>query len=105
MFAQEKTESASCTQPGSSYQGRWPPPATTRKIEVTYLGFYQIGEGPKQTSFKLDASFKGGPIGAQIAPELFIANATMQALTLTNVAGQTNIIGLNTNKEIIVPIR
>ena len=50
-----------------------PPPPTTRKIEVTYLGFYQIGEGPKQTSFKLDESFKGGPIGAQIAPELFIA--------------------------------
>ena len=45
------------------------------------------------------------PIGTQIATELFIADATIQALTLTNVAAQTNIIGLNTNKEIIIPIK
>jgi hypothetical protein len=82
-----------------------PPPPTTRKIEVTYQGFYQNGDGPKQTIFKLDEAFFVAPIGARIAPELFIADATMHALTLTNVAAQTNIVPLNAKKEIIVPIQ
>ena len=82
-----------------------PPPPTTRKIDVAYQGFYQSTEGTKQIGFKLDNVFKIAPIGAQIATELFIADATIQALMLTNVAAQTNIIGLNTNKEIIIPIK
>jgi hypothetical protein len=82
-----------------------PPPPTTRKIEVTYQGFYQSGDGPKHTIFKLDDSFTVAPIGAKIAPDLFVAEATMQALTLTNLAAQTNIVPLNAKKEIMVPIR
>jgi hypothetical protein len=82
-----------------------PPPPTTRKIDVAYQGFYQSAEGTKQVGFKLDNVVKIAPIGAQIATELFIADATIQALMLTNVAAQTNIIGLNTNKEIIIPIK
>jgi hypothetical protein len=82
-----------------------PPPPTTRKIEVAYQGFSQIGGGIKQVGYKLDNVFKIAPIGAQIATELFIANASIQALTLTNLGAQTNIILLNTNKDIIVPIK
>jgi hypothetical protein len=82
-----------------------PPPPTTRKIDVAYQGFYQSAEGTKQVGFKLDNVFKIAPIGAQIATELFIADATIQALMLTNVAAQTNIIGLNTNREIIIPLK
>jgi hypothetical protein len=82
-----------------------PPPPTTRKIEVTYQGFYQTGEGPKQTIFKLDEAFSAAPLGARIATDLFIADATAQALTLTNLAGQTTIVPLNAKKEMIVPIR
>ena len=81
------------------------PPPTTRKIEVTYLGFYQTGGGPKNTIFKLGDSFLVAPIGARIATNLFVADATMQTLTLTNLAAQTNVLSLNTNKEIIVPIQ
>lgn len=81
------------------------PPATTRKIEVTYQGFYQTGAGPKNTVFKLDDAYVVAPIGARIATNLFIANATMESLTLTNLAAQTNILLLNTKKEIVVPIR
>lgn len=81
------------------------PPPTTRKIEVTYQGFYQTGEGPKQTIFKLGDAYQVAPIGARIATNLFIANATMQVLTLTNLAAQTNILPLNTKKELEVPIQ
>jgi hypothetical protein len=75
-----------------------------RKIEVTYQGFYQSGEGPKHTIFKLNEAYSVAPIGARIATNLFIADATMQALTLTNLAAQTNIVPLNEKKEILVPI-
>ena len=82
-----------------------PPAPTTRKIEVTYQGFYQANTGPKRTIFKLDAAFVVAPIGAQIATNLYIADATMQAMTLTNLAAQTNIVPLNVKKELIVPIQ
>ncbi len=81
------------------------PPPTTRKIEVTYQGFYQTANSLKQSIFKLGDTFVAAPVGTKIAPELFIADASMQAMTLTNVAAQTNIVPLNTKREIIVPIK
>ena len=81
------------------------PPPTTRTIEVTYQGYYQTGDGAKNTIFKLGDAFQVAPIGARIATNLFIADAMMQALTLTNLAAQTNIVPLNAKKEIIVPIK
>lgn len=80
------------------------PPATTRKIEVTYQGFYQADGGPKQALVKLDGAFMVRPIGASIATNLFVADVTLQTLTLTNHAAQTNILSLNAKKEIEVPI-
>src|ERR1017187_7596376 len=82
-----------------------PPPPTTRKIEVTYQGFYQTGDDLKRAIFKLGEAYLVAPIGARIATNLYIAEATMQALTLTNLSAQTNILPLNTKKEIIVPIQ
>ena len=72
---------------------------------MTYQGFYQTGDGPKHTIFKLGDAFLVAPIGARIATNLFIAEATMQALTLTNLTAQTNILPLNAKKEIVVPIQ
>jgi hypothetical protein len=82
-----------------------PPPPTTRKIEVTYQGFYQSGEGIKQTIFRLDQAYGVAPIGARITNDLFVADATIQELTLTNLAAQTNVVPLNAKKEIIIPIQ
>ena len=81
------------------------PPPTTRKIEVTYQGFYQTDGGAKNTIFKLGDVFLVAPIGTRIATNLFIADATMQTLTLTNLAAQTNVLSLNVKKEIVVPIQ
>ena len=80
------------------------PPATTRKIELTYQGFYQTGDGPKHAIFKLGDAFMAAPMGARVATNLFVAEATMQALTLTNQAAQTNLLPLNVKKEIEIPI-
>jgi hypothetical protein len=81
-----------------------PPPPTTRKIEATYQGFYQTGDGPKHALVKLGDALKFTTIGARLTTNFFVASATMQSLTLTNVTGQTNQLLLNTKKEIEVPI-
>jgi hypothetical protein len=83
-----------------------PPPAvpTTRKIELTYQGFYRTGESARQAIVKMGDAFVVTPIGASIATNLFIADATMLHLILTNLAAQTNILTLNTQKVIEIPI-
>jgi hypothetical protein len=80
-------------------------PPTTRTIEVTYQGFYQTGTDLKHAIYKLGDAFIAAPIGDKVATGLFVAEATMQALTLTNTAAQTNIVPLNVKKAIVVPIQ
>ena len=80
-------------------------PPTTRKVEVTYQGFYQTGDGPKHAICKVGDAFVATPVGTKVTGNLFVADATMQALTLTNSTAQTNIVPLNVKKEIVVPIQ
>ncbi len=82
-----------------------PPPPTTRKVAVTYLGFYQTGEDPRQVFVQVDDALRVSPLGGQIATELFVAEAAVMSLTLTNAAAQTNVVKLNEKKIIEVPIR
>jgi hypothetical protein len=80
-------------------------PPTSRTIELTYQGFYQAGDGPKHAIFKLGEAFTDAAVGTKIATDLFVAEAAMQSLTLTNLAAQTNVVPLNVKKAIIVPIQ
>lgn len=82
-----------------------PPPATTRKIEVTYQGFYETGDGPKNVVIKVGEGFVIARPGLTIATNLFVAQASMQTLTLTNLAAQTNLLLLNAKKELEVPVK
>jgi hypothetical protein len=84
-----------------------PPPPTTRKIELTYQGFYQTGDSPKRALILFDGTLVGIPLGDSVATNLFVANVTMTNLTLTNsaIVGQSNILVLNTKKELEIPIR
>ena len=59
---------------------------------------YQPVGGAINVMFELDDQILSAPIGARITNDTFIANAAKGTLTLTNAAGQTNIIGLNTNR-------
>lgn len=78
---------------------------TTRKVELTYQGFFQTGNDPQRVFIKVDDALMLSQLGGQIATNLFVANATMQSLTLTNLAAQTNVLTLNTKKILEVPIR
>ena len=82
-----------------------PPPPTTRKIEVTYQGFFETSEAGRTAVVKLGEVFMAIPVGAPLATNFFIAAASMQSLTLTNPAAQTTVLTLNGKTEIEVPIK
>jgi hypothetical protein len=81
------------------------PTPTTRKIELTYQGFYQPVNGIKHVIVKLADAFLDKTIGANLTANLYAADATTQGLTLTNSTAQTNLLQLNTKKELEVPIK
>jgi hypothetical protein len=82
-----------------------PPPPTTRKIELAYQGFFQTADRPPRAVVKIGDAFISAPIGGTVATKLYVANATMQTLTLTNHLAQTNVIPLNAKKELEVPLQ
>ncbi len=82
-----------------------PPPPTTRKIELTYLGFYQAEGGQQQTMIQLTNSFLVTPIGGKVVSNLFVSTVTMQSLTLTNTLAQTNVLPVNVKKIVEVPLQ
>ncbi len=82
-----------------------PPPPTTRKFEVTYLGFYQTEENPKQVFVQLDSALVVSAIGNRLATNLYVAEATTTNLTLTNPVPQTNVVKLNTKQVVEVPLQ
>ena len=82
-----------------------PPPApTTRKIEITYLGFYQ-SDGPRHAMIKLADEFVVRSVGAHVSTNWFVGEVTFRTLTLTNLAAQTTLLPLNEKKEIEVPLQ
>ncbi len=81
-----------------------PLPPTTRKLEITYLGFYEAGGSPRHVFVKLADVVLPKPLGAHVSTNWFVGDASFQALTLTNSTGQTTVLPLNVKKEIEVPI-
>ncbi len=82
-----------------------PPPATTKKIAVVYQGFYAAANGPRSAVVKLPEGFRMVPVGQPVVTNQFVADPGMQLLVLTNQAGQTNLLPLNVQKELEVPIK
>jgi len=82
-----------------------PPPPTTRKIDVTYQGFYQTTNGPKFAVLKVAEGIMVAKIGALVATNVYVAQASLTNVILTNLTARTNILPLNTKTEIEVPIR
>jgi hypothetical protein len=80
-------------------------PPTTRDIEVTYLGYYQTGDGPRRAMFKLGDAILVAQVGSNATANLFVADAAMRTLTLTNPAAQTNLLPLNAKTQLKVPIQ
>jgi hypothetical protein len=82
-----------------------PPPLTTRKIELTYQGFYRTAEGPKHALLRVGDALLAVQVGGLVVTNLFVMDATLQTLTLTNSAAQTNVLTLNTKQVVEVPLK
>lgn len=80
------------------------PPPTTRKIELTYQGFYSV-DGRSLAMLKLGDKFIVAPIGSNVTANLFAAESSITGLVLTNPAGQTNLLRLNVKQTVEVPIK
>jgi hypothetical protein len=81
------------------------PPRTpaTRKVELTYQGFYVAGDSPKHAFVRVGDGLFVGPAGAKVVANLFVADIQQQSLVLTNAAAQTNVLLFNAKKEFEVP--
>ncbi len=82
-----------------------PPPPTTRKFELTYLGFYQSAANTQQVMVRMTNDFLIAPLGGRLLSNLFVAEVSARVLVLTNPAAQTNLLPLNTAREVEVPIK
>lgn len=82
-----------------------PPPPTTRKVELTYQGYYRTADGPKQALLRLGDALIGIAVGGMVTTNLFVIDATVETLTLTNSAAQTNVLTLNTKQTVEVPLK
>ncbi len=81
------------------------PPPTTRKITVVYQGYFTTASGPRTAMIKLPDGIGTTALGSQIVTNNYVANLTHNTMTLTNAAGQTNLLLLNTAKELEIPIK
>jgi hypothetical protein len=80
------------------------PPPTTRKVTAVYQGFFSTG-GPKTAMVKISDGFATPQIGTPLVTNHFVAELTHKSMTLTNTAGETNLLLINMAKELEIPIK
>jgi len=59
----------------------------------------------KKTMVRISDAFMVTPVGGLFVTNLFVADATMQTLTLTNTSGQTNLLPMNVKSIVEVPLK
>src|SRR4051812_45387163 len=77
-----------------------PPAPTTKKIDITYSGFFDTPDSPRQVFVRLAEVLVVQPPGTRITTNWFIGPTGINSLTLTNLAGQTTVLPLNDKKQI-----
>jgi hypothetical protein len=82
-----------------------PPPPTTKKIELTYQGFYETEGAARRAFIKLGDVLLDAPAGSNFTANLFLAGMNAQSATLTNLTGQTNVLEFSVKKEVEVPVK
>ncbi|MBP9902105.1 MAG: hypothetical protein KBH45_11640, partial [Verrucomicrobia bacterium] len=80
-------------------------PPTTWKLELAYQGYYRTSDGPIYALVLMGEKLVPIPVGGRVVTNLFVVDATLRTLTLTNTIAQTNVIALNTKQVVEVPIQ
>lgn len=88
----------------SHFQPPKPKPPTTRKVNMTYLGLLESAEGQRRAFLRVDNETRNAGLGESIIADLGVAGMDLRSLSLTNRAGETNILLFNVSKAVEVPI-
>ncbi len=81
-----------------------PRPPTTRKVDLTYLGFVQTAAGQKRAYVQVGTNLFIGPATSNVVADLAIAEIGLRTLVLTNRASATNVLEFKTAKQVEVPV-
>ncbi len=81
-----------------------PRPPTTRKVDLTYLGFVQTAAGEKRAYVQVGTNLFIGPATSNVVADLGIAEIGLRSLVLTNRASETNVLEFKTSKQVEVPV-
>jgi hypothetical protein len=80
-----------------------PPPPPTKKVELLFQGWYQASSGERLAYVKLGEALLTLTNGAKVVADHAIKDIGLRTLTLTNAAGQTNVLEFNVKKALDVP--
>lgn len=80
-------------------------PLTMRRVELTYQGYFETIGTPRRALMRFGDQLVSIPVGQLIVSNLGVSEAAFQTLTLTNIAGQTNLLKVNTKQEVEVPLK
>ncbi|MBM3879800.1 MAG: hypothetical protein FJ387_08785 [Verrucomicrobia bacterium] len=81
-----------------------PPPPATKKVELLYMGCYVSSTGDKLAYLQVVDQVLVLTNGAKVVADHMIQSISLPSMTLTNAAGQTNVLEFNVKKALDVPI-
>lgn len=80
-----------------------PPPPPTKKVALLYQGCFESSRGVRLGYVRLGEALLVLTNGAKVVADHFVQSISVQALSLTNAAGQTNLLKFNTPSTLEVP--
>ena len=86
------------------FQPSPPKPPTTRKVDLTYLGYIRTAAGEKRAYVRVGETLFIGPVSSNVVADLAVAEISLRTLVLTNRAAQTNVLEFKTLKPVEVPV-
>lgn len=82
-----------------------PPPPPPRKVALLYQGFFETAATVRQAYLMVDSNLMLLKIGSNVVNDIKVSEIGAKVLTLTNAAGQTNVIPFRVPKEIEIPAK
>lgn len=79
------------------------PPPPTKKLALLYQGGWISSKDERRAYLTVGDQFRVLTNGATVVADHAISEITLEALTLTNVAGQTNVLHFNVSTNLEVP--
>jgi hypothetical protein len=80
-----------------------PPPPPTKRIELVYQGCVEASSGLKLGYVQVEGGLLILTNGAKVVADHLVKDIQRRRLTLTNAAGQTNVLEFNVKKGLDVP--